>query len=135
MIIEFADPGYNWAFLWWPLLAFALCVTAFILTSRTRYVDWDMSHWVPSLLGPLMIVSAVFVPLSAVAIHSSDYAVRVGIQKALAISEQGYSNVNLSGDRFTASTEDGKYFSGVLIDLHPESGYAYQVLELTETGD
>lgn len=28
---------------------------------------------------------------------------------------------------------EGQYFRGVLVDLEPESGYAYQVLELTGT--
>lgn len=133
MIIEFADPGYNWGFLWWPLLAVAVTVTAFILTSRTREVDWDMGHWIPSLLGPIAIVSILMVPVSAGGVQHSDYSIRVSIQKAIALANQGFDSIYLDGDRFTAATEDGQYFRGVLVDLRPESGYAYQVLELTGT--
>lgn len=133
MIIEFSDPGYNWAFVWWPLAGLVLVVTAFVLTSRTRYVDWDMDHWLPSILGPLMVVSVFAVPIVAWGAHSADYSIRVSIRAGLALSDSGFSNVVLSGDRFTAATEDGEYFSGILVDLKPESGYAYQVLEITDT--
>lgn len=135
MSIEFADPGYNWAFVWWPLLALVLAVTAFILTSRSHYVRWDMGHWVPSILGPLMVTSIVMFPVFSWLVQGSDYNLRVDIQKASSLLESGFDHIVLSGDRFTAATEDGKYFEGVLVDLRPESGYAYRVLELTETGD
>lgn len=133
MIIEFADPGYNWGFVWWPLVAVAVTVTAFILASRTREVNWDMGHWVPSLLGPIAIVSIVMVPVFAGGVQHTDYSIRVGIQKAIALAGQGFESIYLDGNSFTAATEDGKYFSGVLVDLRLESGYAYQVLELTRT--
>ncbi len=35
------------------------------------------------------------------------------------------------GGRFTAN-DDGRYFQGVLVDLEPESGYAYKIFELKE---
>lgn len=129
MSIEFADPGYNWGFLWWPLLAVAVTVTAFILASRTREVDWDMGHWIPSLLGPIAIVAMFGVPVFAGGVQHSDYAIRVSIQKGIALADRGFESIYLDGDSFTAATEDGQYFRGVLVDLEPESGYAYQVLE------
>lgn len=133
MIIEFADPGYNWGFVWWPLVAVVVTVTAFIFASRTREVNWDMGHWVPSLLGPIAIVSIVMTPVFAWGVQHTDYSIRVGIQKAIALADQGFESIYLDGNSFTAATEDGQYFRGVLVDLRPESGYAYQVLELTGT--
>lgn len=47
----------------------------------------------------------------------------------------GFTEVDVVGDRFTAATEDGQYFRGVLVDMYPDTGYAYQVLELTELGE
>ncbi|QDK01367.1 hypothetical protein SEA_WATERT_98 [Microbacterium phage WaterT] len=127
MIIEFADPGYNFLFLWLsiglPLLGASLFFLPFFLTENEKL--WPL----PGLL--LLISSPIVMPTIGVA----DYDTRVYFEKMEQIESLGFSNVELSGGRFTAATEDGEYFSGILVDLRPDSGYAYQVLELDQMGD
>lgn len=124
MIIEFADPGYNFLPIWIGvcvvLLSIALMIALYpALDDAVAYIS----------LFPLLTI--VFAPI----IGSLIYGHAVTDSTTESLKQAGFSNIEVVGDRFTASTEDGKYFSGVLIDLDPESGYAYQVLELTKTGD
>ncbi|QDK01497.1 hypothetical protein SEA_LEEROYJENKINS_102 [Microbacterium phage LeeroyJenkins] len=125
MIIEFADPGYNFLFLWLsiglPVLGIALFLLPFFLTGNEKM--WPL----PGLL--IFIMAAIFLPT----VGAADYDTRVYFEKMEQIESLGFSNVELSGDRLTAATEDGQYFRGVLVDLGPDEGYAYQVLELTGT--
>lgn len=133
MIIEFADPGYNWGFLWWPVGVMIVCLAIFIWAGIV--FDWDEGDptiGITAVLFILSVVVAVFVPIL---FGSTDYEFRVTNSQRTELQELGFSDVDVSGDRFTAATEDGEYFRGVLVDLKPESGYAYQVLELNQTGD
>jgi len=124
MIIEFADPGYNFLFLWLsiglPLLGVGLFLLPFFLTENEKL--WPL----PGLL--VFVCSVTVLPV----LGGSDYTNRVHLEKTGQIEKMGFSNVELSGNRFTAATEDGEYFRGALVDLGPDEGYAYQVVELTE---
>lgn len=128
MIIEFADPGYNFGYMWWAIglgvVGIALFFLPFFLTDDERKI----AAW-PMVGLAIVLVSGTTLPI----IGGYDYDRRVLTEKVRSLDEMGFKEGHLSGDRFTAATEDGKYFSGVLVDLHPESGYAYQVLELTGT--
>ncbi|USH44549.1 membrane protein [Microbacterium phage Cassita] len=128
MIIEFADPGYNFLFLWLsiglPVLGIALFLLPFFITTdETKIGIWPVFGLV------ICITSAIALPN----VGAADYDTRVYFEKMEQIESLGFSNVELSGGRFTAATEDGEYFRGVLVDLEPDEGYAYQVLELTGT--
>lgn len=122
MTIEFADPGYNFLFVWVPLIILVLGIAATIVV--WRFID-DAAA--PIVIIPILIM--IFGPV----IGTGEYSGSVRFHSERNLEELGFSDVHLSGDRFTAATEDGKYFSGVLVDLRPESGYAYQVLELKGT--
>lgn len=128
MTIEFADPGYNFGLMWWGIglivLGIVLFFLPFFLWEEARKIAaWPMFGFVITLAAPM-----IFFPWAA-----TDYSIRVAFEKTGQLKSEGYSNIYLSGDRFTAATEDGEYFSGILVDLKPESGYAYQVLEITDT--
>ena len=122
MIIEFADPGYDWGFFWWPLGVLVLAIGLAVFLAS---IDRD----IPAPVLGIPIAAMLMVPTL---FGVSSYGTRVGFEKMEQIESLGFSNVELSGDRFTAATEDGEYFRGVLVDLEPDEGYAYQVLELTE---
>lgn len=128
MIIEFADPGYNFGLMWWGIgltvLGIVLFWLPFFLTGDERKIaGWPLIGFIIAFCAPL-----IFFPWAA-----TDYSKRVVLEQAKALQELGFSNEQLSGDRFTAATEDGQFFSGILVDLEPDSGYAYQVLEITPT--
>jgi hypothetical protein len=123
MIIEFADPGYNWLWVWLPVAFSAVTIVAMILL----YPLWD------DMVAPLAFPAGLALILCPTLGAGTVYGVQVSDLIEDQLTLQGFSDVQLVGDRFTAATEDGKYFSGVLVDLDPESGYAYQVLELTGT--
>lgn len=130
MIIEFADPGYNFGYMWWAIglgvLGVALSLLPFFLTDDPRKISaWPLVGLILFVVGPSLLAG----------ISVEDYQERVELEKETRIQELGISSIELIGDRITGSTEDGKYFSGVLVDLHPDSGYDYQVVELTELGD
>lgn len=128
MIIEFADPGYNFGYMWWAIGLGVLGVVLFFLPFFLTDDERKIAAWpVPGLI--IFMVVPFFLGL----ISQGDYSGRLDQEKISSLRDLGYGSIELSGDRFTAATEDGKYFSGVLVDLHPESGYAYQVLELTGT--
>jgi hypothetical protein len=112
MTIEFADPGYNFGLMWCGIGLTLLGIVLF---------------WLPFFF---FAAPMIFFPWAG-----GDYSTRVAVEKGVQLADAGFDNVSLIGDRFTAATEDGQYFEGVLVDLRPESGYAYRVLELTETGD
>lgn len=128
MIIEFADPGYNFGYMWWAiglgLLGIALFLLPFFLTDDERKI----AAW-PVVGLSVVLISGITLPT----IGGYDYDRQVLTEKVKSLKGLGLKEGNLSGDRFTAATEDGQYFRGVLVDLRPESGYAYQVLELTGT--
>lgn len=128
MTIEFADPGYNWAFVWWAIGLFVLGVFLFFLPFFLTEDEKKIAMW--PVFGLILFITApgIMLPLSG-----NDYDERVIIEKIGALKELGFSDVEISGDRFTAATEDGQYFRGVLVDLEPDEGYAYQVLELKGT--
>lgn len=128
MIIEFADPGYNFGMMWWGIGLTILGIILFwlpffIFKTEKEIAGWPAFGFILTFVAPM-----VFFPWAG-----GDYSTRVAVEKGVHLADAGFGNIELSGDRFTAATEDGKYFSGLLVDLDPESGYAYQVLELTET--
>lgn len=130
MTIEFADPGYNWAFVWWAIGLFVLGVFLFFLPFLITDDPRKIAMW--PMVGMILVITA---PGLVLASSSGDYNVRVGFEKLDGLENLGFSDVEVSGDRFTAATEDGQYFRGVLVDLRPDEGYAYEVLELNRTGD
>lgn len=121
MIIEFADPGYNWLWVWVPVAFLVVTIIAMIIL----YPLWDDA--VAPLAIPAVLALMLCPTLGAVTVYGGQVTSLTKDQLTL----QGFSDIELSGDRFTAATEDGQYFRGILVDLEPESGYAYQVLELT----
>lgn len=128
MIIEFADPGYDWAFVFISLGIFLIGFFLFILPFWVTDDPNKVAMW--PMVGLLIVMCG---PALTLGLSAGDYNVRVTLEKAKAIKELGFEQGRLEGDRFTAATEDGQYFRGVLVDLEPESGYAYQVLELIGT--
>lgn len=130
MTIEFADPGYNFGLMWWgiglTLLGIVLFwLPFFIFKTESEIGAWPMSGFVLTFIAPVVFFSWA----------GGDYSDRVATEKSEQVISLGFDNVRLVGDRFTAATEDGQYFEGVLVDLRPQSGYAYEVLELNRTGD
>lgn len=128
MIIEFADPGYNFGYMGWAIGLGVLGIALFLLPFFLTHDERKIAAWPAPGLIIFLVVPSLLGFLSG-----WDYDGRVHQEKTSSLRGLGYGSIELSGDRFTAATEDGKYFSGVLIDLRPESGYAYQVLELTGT--
>lgn len=122
MIIEFADPGYNWT----AIVIGVVIVLASIGLMIALYPVLDNAV-APITIFPMMAI--VFAPI----VGSIDYSRQVDSKIETRLIQSGFSNIDLSGDRFTAATEDGQFFSGILVDLEPDSGYAYQVLEITPT--
>lgn len=125
MIIEFADPGLNGALLFVPLAAFIIGLSMFILPFRLTEREglWPLPGFLISIAAGVL----------ALTLSPSDYSNQVDFETIEQLKSEGFSNIDLSGDRFTAATPDGEYFSGILVDLRPNSGYAYQVLEITDT--
>lgn len=125
MIIEFADPGYNWWFLWWPLIALGIFIAlAIVLT-----LVFEEGAYGPSTF---LIIGALFCAIAIPGLAgNSDYSFRIQDAKESALTDLGFEHVKVSGDSFTASFE-GAYFSGVLVNLKPESGFRYEVFELTK---
>lgn len=129
MIIEFADPGFNWAFVWWPLGILLAGLILFFLPFAVVPVR-RFEEWMP---GPGFIIVALgfFLLVALVPTEATvGYGSRVDEATVTALEAEGFASVSLDGDRFTADL-DGAFFSGALIDLEPESGYAYAVTELT----
>lgn len=122
MIIEFADPGYNWIPIW-------IGMAVVLLTIATMIMLYPVLEDAVAPISMFAIPAIVISPIFGFMVY--DWAVRDTTKAELI--DLGFSDVQIDGDRFTAATEDGKYFRGVLVDLEPESGYAYQVLELTGT--
>ena len=122
MIIEFAAPGYNWLPIW-------IGVGVVLLTIGLMIALYPALDDAVAPISTFAILAIVFAPIFGYMTYEGSVSDLIKLE----LREQGFSDVELSGDRFTAATEDGKYFSGVLVDLRPASGYAYQVLELTGT--
>lgn len=128
MIIEFADPGYMWGFVGFAVLAFVAGIVLFLLPFWVTDDEKKVAMW--PMFGLLLFIIAPSLILGS---SAGDYSTRVAFEKMGGLESEGFSNIDLSGDRFTAATPDGEYFSGILVDLRPGSGYAYQVLEITDT--
>lgn len=122
MIIEFADPGYNWLPIW-------IGLAVVLVTIGLMIALYPVLEDAVAPISMFAILAIVFAPV----LGSMSYGGAVSDATKAELIDQGFSNVQIVGDRFTAATEDGQYFRGVLVDLEPESGYAYQVLELTGT--
>ena len=127
MIIEFADPGYNFGYMWWAIGLGVLGIVLFFLPFFYTQDERKIAAWIRVGLSISLVGSTLPV------LGGSAYDSTVRDSTNIELIDLGFSDVQLSGDRFTAATEDGQYFRGVLVDLRPESGYAYQVLELTGT--
>lgn len=129
MTIEFADPGFNWAFVWWPVAITVILIVAFIIASR---YEWKDDGIVSDILITPIILSVIASILTPCAFGNVDYVNQVREATERAIADAGFSNVEVVEDRFTAATSDGEYFSGALVDLRPDSGYAYRIVELED---
>lgn len=128
MTIEFADPGYNFGFIGFAILAFVVGIVLFLLPfwvtdDANKIGMWPTAGLIVFMAAPALILGS----------STGDYSTRVAFEKIEQLESKGYSNIELSGDRFTAAALDGEYFSGILVDLRPDSGYSYQVLEITDT--
>lgn len=129
MTIEFADPGYNWAFVWWPLGVLALAIVVMVCLTLL-----NLDEIAETLSGPILGIPVAAMLCFPTLFGIMFYGAEVDSLKRDELTSAGFSNVALyGGDRFTAATEDGQYFRGVLVDLEPDEGYAYQVLELNGT--
>lgn len=127
MIIEFADPGIDWTPLWLSFGAFGVGLVLFFLAFAIP--DKHFRDWMPSPGGVIGLIGFCFVITSLIAQPMTYIQYEVPEATVTALEQAGYKSVTLTGDRFTANN-NGEFFSGVLVDMHPESGYAYRVLEL-----
>lgn len=124
-MIQFADPGLDyWA--WWPLLLVAALALVGIV--------WGCVIEEEFLAGPSFVVLTPALLLFFVLPHAV-YDSGIRSLKAESINDLGYTDLNWeSGDRFTAN-DDGEFFSGLLLDLAPQEGYAYRIVNLNNEGD
>jgi hypothetical protein len=130
MTIEFADPGFNFLFVYIPLFITVFFIALFIMAGS--WTKWDGENVPLNIVGALMglsIIATAFVPPIA---GPPDYSNRVIDLTEIALAGRGFTNVEVTDDRFTAATSDGEYFSGALVDLRPDSGYAYRIVELED---
>lgn len=124
-MIEFADPGLDyWA--WWPLLLAALLALVGLV--------WGIVVEEELLAGPSFMALAPLLLLFFALPHGF-YDSGIRSLKSEAITELGYTDLNWeSGDRFTAN-DNGEFFSGLLLDLAPQEGYAYRIVNLNNEGE
>lgn len=116
----FVPPGEDWT----PLFL-ALGVTAvFLLASFVAYaLGWELIGTSVMYLSFLVgFVASLVIVLDVTTAHAR----LVNAQQVEGIESLGYDDVDLDGEFFTASDEDGKYVSGVLVDLGENK---YTVLE------
>lgn len=121
MIIEIAGGTYPAAGWWFILIPVAVLVLGFIGVA----IGIDDEFLVGQIGLALAAIYAIFfgiwiAPWMATAEETA--------QKTQALEEQGFENVDLDNDSFTAS-RDGDYFSGGLLRV---TGNTYQVVEKVE---
>lgn len=119
-MIEFADSGMNFSILW--LAAPLLVIGVFLLLTD---IFWDADT---AVFGGLSVAAAVvaigFIPAL---VYDRD----VTVAQVAALEDHGFTDVTLTEDRFTAN-DNGEFFSGLLVDLAPEEGYAYRIVNLND---
>lgn len=136
MIIEFADPGYNWVFITWT----GIVLIALLVTAITLNIVWAAKGFPGEFESPLNGLVGLFYGLTVfwalipflfagVMTGDTDYQERVDAAIVASLEDTGFEQIDLSGLDFTAD-KDGEYFRGTLDRYDTESDYAYQVLEL-----
>lgn len=120
MIIEIAGGTYPTAGWWFIFIPVAIFVVGLVVNSF-----WDDGFAVATV-G--IFAAFTYALLFGLAMAPDLMEREEAAQKTQALEEQGFENVNVDGDSFTAS-RDGDYFSGSLLDLGENT---YQVVEKVE---
>lgn len=125
MIIEIAGGGYP-VHGWWFILIPAVVLVVGIVCA----VKWDRSE---GLYSPGLIAVGAFLLVTYALVFGPGIApeqerTEHDKQKTAALQEQGFGNVDLENDSFTAS-QDGEYFSGSLLEIAENT---FQVVEKVE---
>lgn len=130
-MIEFADPGYNWAFVWWPA---AVLVVGLILFLAPFFIvkplvrDDSMAPMPGFIIGAIGLISLTILP-------GQDYEARVNDAIVTGVEDLGYENVMINRDNkhVSAKAEDGSYFAGAAVLISDEDGkFTYKLLDLSD---
>ena len=122
MIIEIAGGTYPAAGWWFILIPVAIIVVGVVVA---LFWNWDVAS---AIIGFGASVTLMYALLFAFVVAPDRMELKDAAQKTQALEEQGFENVDVDGDSFTAS-RDGDYFSGLLVKLAENT---YQVVEKVE---
>ena len=121
-IITIADPGYQSG----PLLfGLSLLVVGLIAMVVGAVADGGGKRW-GGLLAGVGLVATICGGIGAPLMPWTAYEVAVREAKVASLEEAGFTDVELSGDKFTAS-DDGAYFKGALVEV---GDLTWQVVEV-----
>lgn len=121
MIIEIAGGTYPAAGWWFILIPGAIFVLGIV-----SILIWDDEEFLVGQMG--LALTAVYALVFGVMVAPGVGLREEDTQKVEALQEQGFENVDLDGNSFTAS-QDGDYFSGSLLKIAENT---YQVVEKVE---
>ena len=118
MIIEIAGGEYPTAGWWFILIPAAIVVLGIVSLAIGRDDEF--------LVGRIgLALAAIYAIIFGILVAPSVVTAEETAQKVEALQEQGFENVDMDGDSFTASRE-GDYFSGSLLEIAENT---YQVVE------
>ena len=134
-MIEFADPGYNWAFVWWPAAVLAVGVALFLapfFLTKPPVREDSMAPMPGFIIGVVGLTALI---LSTSAYAPRDYDSRIDAALVTGIEDLGYENVMLDkhNKHVSAKAEDGSYFAGAAVLISDDGGkFTYKLLDLSE---
>lgn len=124
MIIEIADPGFQWGLMWSLFgvgaITFIAGVTLGVWGDSTG--NKVLENFGVTLCG-LGVAGGLFAGMLAPALT---YDYQYAEARTAAIEEAGFEHVDLFGEKFTASL-DGAYYEGALVSL---GDGRFQVVEI-----
>ena len=121
-IIAIADPGYQSG----PLLfGLSLLVAGLIALVVGAVAEEGGKRWGGFLVG-VGVLATIYGGISAPLMPWAAYEVAVRDAKVAALEEAGFTDMELEGDKFTAS-DDGAYFKGALVEVGDRT---WQVVEV-----
>ena len=123
-IITIADPGYPYD----TLYLFLAIGGAGIPVSALGFwlLGFDRGAWLGAIGATVGVGACIVGGIGSMAQPPIDYGIRVEEAKAASLEEAGFTDVELSGDKFTAS-DDGAYFKGALVEV---GDLTWQVVEV-----